>query len=113
MLAGVGAILTTAVRESDIVARWGGEEFLIIAPDAHLADARDLAERCRQAVAREPIAGISITMTLGVAQYRLGDTPDSLLKRADDRLYLGKSLDRNRVQATSQATACSSAAATF
>jgi len=99
VLAGVAEKLRTTAREADVVARWGGEEFLIIAPDTDLEGARQLAERCRSAIESTPVAGIRTTMTLGVAQYVKGDNPQSLLARADANLYLGKAASRNRVEA--------------
>lgn len=101
VLARVAKILQATVRESDTVARWGGEEFLIIVSDSDLEGARRLAERCRCAIEAEPesIAGVRITMTFGVAQYRPGDSQESLLARADANLYAGKKANRNRVEA--------------
>lgn len=99
VLASVAELLRATVRESDAVARWGGEEFLIIASDTSLGDARILAERCRRAIEAEPIAGVKMSMTFGVAQYRHGDSPASLLARADANLYAGKKAGRNRVEA--------------
>lgn len=92
-------ILRATVRESDTVARWGGEEFLIIVSDSDLEGARVLAERCRRAIAAKPIAGRKMTMTFGVAQYQHGDSQKSLLARADANLYAGKKAARNRVEA--------------
>lgn len=101
VLAGVAKILRDNLRESDVVARWGGEEFLIITPGTGLEQAREVAEQCRRAIADRPIAGVRITMTLGVAEYIHGDDNLSLVERADERLYLGKSTTRNRVEAGS------------
>lgn len=98
VLTGVAKVLRATVRESDAVVRWGGEEFLIIVAGSDLEDTRILAERCRLAIEAEPIAGVRITMTLGVAQYEPGDTQDSLLARADANLYTGKGTSGNRVE---------------
>lgn len=98
VLEGVAEILRSTVRETDAVIRWGGEEFLIVAVDSDLNSARVLAERCRYAIEKEPIAGIRMTMTFGVAQYMPGDTQDSLLARADENLYTGKGTSGNRVE---------------
>ncbi len=89
--------LSRFTRESDFVARWGGEEFLIIAPDTRGAEAAHLAERCRTGVAAEQIMGVQVTMTFGVAEHTPDDTIDSLLIRADANLYEGKETGRNRV----------------
>jgi len=99
VLAGAAGILQATVRGSDAVTRWGGEEFLIIVTDSDLEGARRLAERCRRAIEAEPIAGVRMTMTFGLAQYERGDSQDSLLARADANLYAGKQASRNRVEA--------------
>lgn len=98
VLTGVAKIMRASVRESDAVIRWGGEEFLIVVPDSNLEAARILAERCRYAIEAEPVAGIQMTMTFGVAQYQPGDTQESLLARADENLYTGKGTSGNRVE---------------
>jgi len=98
VLTGVAKIMRASVRDSDAVIRWGGEEFLIVVDDSNLEEARMLAERCRNAIEAEPVAGIRMTMTFGVAQYEPGDTQDSLLARADENLYTGKGISGNRVE---------------
>lgn len=98
VLTNVAKKLQETVRETDAVARWGGEEFLIIASNLDLEGAHLLAERCRRAIEAEPMAGDKLTMTFGVAQYRDGDTRESLLARADTNLYAGKKAGRNRVE---------------
>jgi diguanylate cyclase (GGDEF)-like protein len=97
VLAEVGRILSQAVRQSDLVARWGGEEFLVVATDTSDNGALMLAERCRSAIADEPLAGVRITATLGVAEFRPGDTLENVLAKADSMLYTGKNTGRNRV----------------
>ncbi len=97
VLAEVGGILGKIVRKSDIVARWGGEEFLIVLTNISGDDAKKFAERCREAIADRPLAGIRVTATLGVAGYNPGDTLRDVLDRADSLLYSGKSAGRNRV----------------
>lgn len=90
---------TAAAREADLVARWGGEEFLIIAPETDLDEAVHLAERCRTALAEAGIDGIRVTATFGVTRFHSDDTLDSLVGRADRLLYRGKAEGRNRVVA--------------
>ncbi len=85
-------------RNTDLPGRWGGEEFLIICPETELGAALVLAERLRDA------SGASIrpvqhqTISLGLAEFTAGDTPDSLLARADAALYAAKGRGRNRVE---------------
>lgn len=105
VLATVAGILREAVRETDAVTRWGGEEFLVLAFNSDLEGACILAERCRRAIEAEPMCGERMTMTLGVAQYRDGDSTESLLARADANLYAGKKAGRNRVESEAIAPA--------
>ncbi|WP_018864180.1 diguanylate cyclase [Thioalkalivibrio sp. ARh3] len=85
------------VRESDLVARWGGEEFLIALPGEALPAATRTAERCRSTLSATPIAGVEVTATFGVAELKPDDGLDELLRRADRRMYRGKATGRNRV----------------
>ncbi|MDO9223136.1 MAG: PleD family two-component system response regulator [Caulobacter sp.] len=96
--------LASNVRAIDLPCRYGGEEFTVIMPGAQLADAQRVAERIRLHVAGSPfrVAGgrelLTVTISVGVATT-LGeaDTPDSLLKRADEAVYEAKAAGRNRV----------------
>ncbi len=96
VLRGLVQTLTTNTRETDIVARYGGEEFAVVLPETDLADALDVAEKLREAVAkasyaREKGSSIKITISLGVATYpALASNQEDLLRRADDALYAAK-----------------------
>ncbi len=91
--------LSGLVRASDTTARWGGEEFLLLAPETQLEDARRLAEIVRRHVQDNQLAErFEITVSLGVACYRPGDTVPSLVARADAALYLAKRGGRNQVR---------------
>ncbi len=94
------------VRSVDLVARLGGEEFVVVMPEIDLAVATAVAERLRQAVAGRPFtireSGEALRMTVSIgaaAAAGPGDTRDQLLKRADDALYRAKAEGRNRVAA--------------
>ncbi|WP_420427960.1 GGDEF domain-containing protein [Algiphilus sp.] len=91
--------LQEGLRNTDTVCRFGGEEFAIVMPDCDLDAAGACSEAMRTRIAQLP--GVEqaprVTATFGVAQWREGDTADSLLQRADDALYQGKSDGRNRV----------------
>lgn len=93
-------ILRTSSRDSDLVARWGGEEFGLALPDTRPADAKQLAERIRKAVASsELVLGtrvLRLTVSIGAADFRIGDTVDTLFRRADEQLYRAKEAGRNR-----------------
>ncbi|HTN76668.1 MAG TPA: GGDEF domain-containing protein [Pirellulaceae bacterium] len=82
-----------AVRETDVVARFGGEEFVLVLPQTELAGACLLADRIREVVEQK----MQITISGGVAIVLDGDTPGSLLARADSSLYSAKAAGRNRV----------------
>ncbi|KPV40233.1 hypothetical protein AN478_08935 [Thiohalorhabdus denitrificans] len=87
-----------SLREADALGRWGGEEFLILARHTDGSGARHLAERVRQAVAGAPFPGVgAVTISLGVAEIRAGESLDHLLERADHALYAAKEKGRNRV----------------
>ncbi|HTQ35209.1 MAG TPA: diguanylate cyclase, partial [Stellaceae bacterium] len=93
------------VRSIDLVARLGGEEFVVVMPDTDLRAAVVVAERLRGAVAAEPFFihatgdRRQITISAGVAIAQSGDSVDSLLQRADDALYRAKNTGRNKVVA--------------
>ncbi len=96
----VGRAVQGAVRSSDRVCRWGGEEFLVIAPDTTLAQMTDLAEKLRLTVGAA-MAGQdpAVTISLGVAAAE-GSAIDvtALIARADAALYRAKQAGRNRVE---------------
>jgi diguanylate cyclase len=85
-----------------IVGRLGGEEFGIIV-EAAISDALEIAESFRRAISELKTFAdntvVSVTSSLGVAEWEIGDTPDSLLRRADLSLYEAKRAGRNRVVA--------------
>lgn len=85
-------------RVTDICGRWGGEEFLIIAVQADLENAENMAEKLRKNVERADFPPVGkITISLGVAQYEYGETIAHFINRADDALYEAKEKGRNRV----------------
>ncbi|BBF91961.1 GGDEF domain-containing protein [Blastochloris tepida] len=91
-------------RASDVAARYGGEEFAIICTDTALAEGATVAERLRASVFRRDIVQRStgivlgkVTVSVGLAELRAGDTARELIERADACLYAAKRLGRNRV----------------
>ncbi len=91
------------LRTTDTIGRTGGEEFAILLPETAMAQARELAERVRNACDRHPFpflpAGTSITVSVGVAAIMTGDSSiEHALARADNALYRAKAAGRNRVE---------------
>ena len=97
----VAGILKARLRAQDLLARWGGEEFLIALADTDHNGALRAAEQFRAAVEDGGLSSASaampVTITVGVAQYQPGEDLQSLITRADDQLYVGKRAGRNRV----------------
>ena len=94
------------VRGFDRACRFGGEEFVVVMPDTDVALALVVGERLRQKIATDRFnvpnsgGGIDVTVSIGIASLvSSADTPDALLKRADDALYRAKRAGRNRVAA--------------
>jgi len=99
----LAGLMTEAIRESDTLARWGGEEFIVIAPETGEEEGCLIAERIRTAVAnhhfpnadQQPLGVVSLS--IGVASRSEGmEAPDKLLRRADDAVYNAKDRGRNR-----------------
>jgi diguanylate cyclase (GGDEF)-like protein len=105
LLAGLGRELNGLLRQTDVAARVGGEEFLVLLPNTDLAGAELIAEKIRAGVAavRWPGLAAPVTVSLGVACL-LGDTDDdaALLRRADVALYEAKNGGRNQVRVACQ-----------
>ncbi len=93
LLRDFAALLARCARETDTAARFDGEEFVVVLPETDLAGACVFAERVRKTVQRE----MGLAVSGGVATVAGGDTPQSLLSRADTALYSAKSAGRNRV----------------
>lgn len=88
------------LRKSDTVARWGGEEFVLLLPNTALGDASRLAQSLCDKIAHEPLSEHSfITSSFGVVQLKEGERRSELLARADALLYEAKTQGRNRVVA--------------
>jgi two-component system cell cycle response regulator len=105
VLRGFAARVKSTLRGADLVARMGGEEFVVAMPDTSLDIARKVAERLREAVAAAPFSirddlALSITVSVGVAARGDSGDAEELLRRADKALYRSKAEGRNRVSAT-------------
>lgn len=95
VLTGIANALKSYVRESDMVSRWGGEEFLIVAPEISVAEAQKMAERFKETIAMSTFSGVTVTVSMGVTEFQRGESIDSILMRADDLLYKAKVKGRN------------------
>lgn len=95
----VVAIIEQMQRKSDVIARWGGEEFFLLLPDCTLNDAARLADQLRLRIRNHDFnlqPTRTITLSAGVAEYCLGEQEDDLFRRLDDALYHAKRQGRNR-----------------
>ncbi len=97
-------LLNLLRRRSDVLARFGGEEFVALLPATSLDDAVILAAGVLEHVRRNPVdlgrgRVIELTLSAGVAQWREDETPQSLFRRADENLYCAKTAGRNRLVA--------------
>jgi diguanylate cyclase (GGDEF)-like protein len=101
VLQAVARVLQQELRATDMLGRWGGEEFLILASRTDAHQAHMPAERCREVLAASALDTVGpVTASFGVAARRPGDTSRTLLKRADDATYEAKRLGRNRVKSS-------------
>ncbi len=97
VLAGTAQSVRLHLRASDSLVRWGGEEFLVMAPATRIEGAMGLAEKLRASLEAIDFPGIGqVTMSLGVAEYALGEGLEEWIERADQALYQAKSGGRNR-----------------
>ena len=101
VLGEVASLMKKNLRKGDVLARWGGEEFLMMLPDTEINGARIMAENIRKAIANKHfhLAGenLSVTMTFGLTQHEIDRSIEDSLKQADNALYEGKEAGRNRV----------------
>lgn len=98
----VVSAIALVVRAGDAVVRWGGEELLLALPGAGLAQALAVAERARAVVEASrvptPTGPVRVTVSMGVASMREGESFEAMVERADQALYRAKELGRNRVE---------------
>ena len=103
VLVNFARVLFSSVRNTDIVARWGGEEFLIACLSCDLDQAKQLGNNLRRKIAETEFEGISkVTFSAGIAQYNSKDKSlVDFINRADKALYLAKSTGRDRIKKAS------------
>lgn len=98
----VAAQLRKHLRPNDFVARFGGEEFVLLIPDTTLAAGLQVLEKLRSAIAACPFhfkgEPVTLTCSIGLAPFKLADRSEQVLKRADEALYRAKDNGRNRIE---------------
>lgn len=100
VLKALSTLLRMQIRQSDVVARWGGEEFMILLPDTPLPSAIKMAEALRQRIEVNTFATVKyLTCSIGVAEFNPVEEADDLFNRADEKLYAAKKGGRNRIMA--------------
>jgi diguanylate cyclase (GGDEF)-like protein len=101
----IAAIAKRSLRESDVLCRWGGEEFLILLKNCTLEKATSIAENLRSTIENNDFSRttdltrtrLGVTVSMGVAECRSNETEDSVFERADQALYQAKANGRNSV----------------
>ncbi|WP_294966534.1 transporter substrate-binding domain-containing protein [Sulfurimonas sp.] len=95
----IAGILKQSVRNTDMVGRWGGEEFLVLAPETDLEYAMKLANKIRKNIEYHEFKQVgNTTASFGVSTFREDDTQETLVKKVDIALYKAKENGRNRVE---------------
>lgn len=104
VLRNMSKVIINCIRTADMAARFGGEEFVVLLPETDLLSGTVVTDRIRQMVEMTPfkvdheIGSLNVTVSIGAAQLRKGETAAQLLKRADEALYKAKTSGRNQVQ---------------
>ena len=92
--------LESCVRPSDLLARWGDDEFMVVLPESSLDTARELAENICLQIRNTPVHdSFNVTLSLGVAEHLTDESPAALMARADSALYRAKAAGKNSVSA--------------
>jgi len=100
VLVSLGALLRDSCRAGDLVARYGGEEFVLLCADCNNATAASRAEQLRatlERISQPRMGGKTVSASFGVTEIQAGDTPETMLRRADRALLMAKEGGRNRV----------------
>jgi len=102
VLVGTTSVVAANIRDDDIFARWGGEEFVVLFGETGIERAAELAERLRKAVENNDCGEAGkITVSIGVVLYRRGETITDFVKRADEKMYEAKQAGKNRIMVES------------
>jgi len=100
----VAATLESNLRKSDVIGRWGGEEFIVVLYDvSSLKELESISEKARTLVACSrldlPDMSLTVTISIGATLILPTDTPESVIRRADELMYESKQSGRNQVRA--------------
>lgn len=99
--------IRASLRESDITARWGGDEFVLLLPDSDLEKAAEISEIVRCSIESRPfVNGVAATCSFGVATMNGTSTFETMLHEADELMYKSKKLGRNRMEFGQPADVC-------
>jgi len=95
----LAGLIRAGIRATDCLARWGGEEFVILSPSRDMEGAKQFSEKIRSAIASHTFPGVEhLTCSLGLTEYKLKESTEAFLRRADAALYLAKEKGRNRIE---------------
>lgn len=98
VLCEISRVVQENIRQSDVLGRWGGEEFMVVCPELDNDSAGQLAEKLRELIETYPFSHqVRVTASFGVTEFQSEDRPTDILRRADERLYEAKGLGRNCV----------------
>lgn len=98
MLIKISEVLTQNIRKSDILGRWGGEEFLIICTNTNIKGAQKTTESLLRIIEKTDFKEVNnITASFGITQFYPDEQEEDMLKRADEALYFSKRNGRNQV----------------
>lgn len=97
LLQNLGRGITKAIRSSDLLARWGGDEFLVLAPETSELQAYRLAERLMDVAASLDVPGAPLHLSIGLHLQQKDDSIDDSLRKVDETLYAAKRQGRNRI----------------
>jgi len=90
-------LISNNIRDIDLFARWGGEEFVILVNNQDKQQTKLMAEKIREKISQTKLDNLDVTCSFGIAQYEKNDTDEIIFKKADDALYVAKESGRNCV----------------